>query len=342
MKKLKRGGLFSDIHFGRKNNSKIHNQDCANYIDWFCSQCKVFDVDHVVFLGDWFEERQAIDSLTAKIALDCARQIDSLGIPVYFIVGNHDLYYRDNREVFATYVYSSLSNFVMIDRPTINEDTVVPTLLSPFLFEPEYPDLAKYFDIPVWMGHFEFKGFVLTGDTVKKESGPDPDKYSAPTRIFSGHFHKRQSSKNISYIGNTFPMDFGDVNDVDRGMAIYDYEADEVQYINWEDCPRYTRINLSELMEKPSVLKSGARVKCIADIDITYNQNSELKKVLTEKYSLRELTIEEVMTVTVNEGELTEEEIEMESTNNLVRKLIQRIESDEIDNQKLLDEYDKL
>lgn len=334
--------MFGDIHFGRKNNSEVHNTDCKNHITWFRDQCLKHEVDHIVFMGDWFEERTAIDGLTSKYALDCATILNDIGIPVYFIVGNHDLYYRDNRDVFASYIYSPLNNFILIDQPVVRTDTLAPTLYSPFLFEDEYAELAGYFDVPIWMGHFEFKGFVLTGDTVVKHSGPDPDKFSAPKHIFSGHFHKRQKSKNIQYIGNTFPMDFGDANDNDRGMAIYDYEMDETTYINWEECPKYITVTLSELAKDPAVLKDNARVKCVADSDITFSENSELKQQMMEEYNLREFSIEEEMTITVVDGELTEEEVKAETTNSLVRKLLGKIESDTIDAELLIEIYDSL
>jgi hypothetical protein len=30
--------LLTDIHFGKKNNSAIHNQDCVDFIEWFEEQ----------------------------------------------------------------------------------------------------------------------------------------------------------------------------------------------------------------------------------------------------------------------------------------------------------------
>jgi DNA repair exonuclease SbcCD nuclease subunit len=348
MQKLKKAALFTDIHFGRKGNSIIHNNDCSNFIDWFCKQCQDHDVDHIYFGGDWFEERTAIDSLTAKLAIDAARKLNALDIPVYFIVGNHDLYYRDNREVFATYVYSELSNFHMIDDPTVIDTTLHKTLVCPYLFEDEYGILAKYFDIPVWIGHFEFKGFVLTGDTVTKKSGPDPKNFTAPDIIMSGHFHKRQGhddyekgKSNVVYIGNAFPMDFGDANDNDRGMALYDYESGALEFINWEDCPKYQRLKLSEVADNPKLLKANARVKCDGDIDITYDQHSSLKNVLIEKYKLREFNINEITEVTIEEGELTEEEIQSESVVSLIRKLLDRVEGKDIDSDKLIELWDR-
>lgn len=348
MTKLKKAALCTDIHFGRKGNSRIHNQDCVNFIKWFCTKCVEHEVDHVYFCGDWFEERTAIDSLTAKVALDAARELNALNVPVYFIVGNHDLYYRDNRDVFATYVYSELKNFHMIDEPTVIDTTLKKTLICPFLFEEEYSDLAKYFDIPVWIGHFEFKGFVLTGDTVTKKSGPDPKNFSAPDIIMSGHFHKRQGHNryargdgNVVYIGNTFPMDFGDVNDNDRGMAIYEYETGGLTFENWEDCPKYQRFKLSELSKNPKLLKPNARVKCDADIDITYDQHSTLKTTLIKRFGLREFNINEQINVTIDDSELTEEEISSETTTSLVRKLLERVEGKDIESKILIEQWDK-
>lgn len=342
MGKLKRAALCTDIHFGRKNNSELHNEDCSTYIDWFIEKCLEYEADHIVFMGDWFEERDSINSLTSKYAMNCAIKLNNVGIPVYFIVGNHDLYYRDNRDVFASYIYSSLENFIMVDSPIVSDLTLTPTLYSPFLFEDEYPDLAQYFNVPIWMGHFEFKGFVLTGETFKKESGPDPDKFSSPTHIFSGHFHKRQQSKNITYIGNTFPMDFGDANDYERGMAIYDYEVDEIQFVDWDDCPKYMKASLTEIQDDPSIIKEGSRVKIIADTDITHSGSSDLKQKLMVDYNLREFNIEETITIAVSDGEFTDDEISSSSVTELVRIQINKIESDDIDNEMLIEIFDGL
>lgn len=342
MTKLKRAAMFTDIHFGRKNNSDVHNQDCTNFVKWFVSQCVKHEADHIVFLGDWFEERDSINSVTTTYAMDCATLLNSLDIPVFFIVGNHDLYYRDNRDVYASYIYSSLENFVLIDQPLVTQDTLVPTMYAPFLFEEEYGSLSKYFDIPIWMGHFEFKGFILTGDTFRKDTGPDPDNFSSPDHIFSGHFHKRQAAKNVSYIGNAFPMDYGDINDNARGMAIFDYESSEIQYIDWEDCPKYMRVTLSEVLADPTILDKNARVKCIADSDITYSENSEIKQRLIAEMGLREFIIEENMTVTVTDGELSEEELATENTSSLVVTLLGRVDSPRIDTDTLISMYKEL
>ena len=33
---FKKAAVFTDIHFGMRQNSKHHNEDCVNFIKWFC------------------------------------------------------------------------------------------------------------------------------------------------------------------------------------------------------------------------------------------------------------------------------------------------------------------
>jgi DNA repair exonuclease SbcCD nuclease subunit len=338
---------FTDIHWGRKNNSELHNQDCIRFIQWFCDNVKADPtIDHIVFMGDWFENRSAINGLTLDYALIGAKMLDALGLPVYFIVGNHDLYYRTTREVYSTNMFDSLG-FNMINTPTVIEDLGPKgALVCPFLFESEYPTLAQYLKTPVWFGHFEFKGFVITGDTKKMEHGPDPENFKNPRRIFSGHFHKRQTTGNITYIGNTFPVDFSDANDTKRGMMVYDYTLDDVTFKDWGECPTYIRTELSALIaDAKSILREDAVVSCVVDTDINYEQSLKLKAQLTKKYKLREITLQESadkMRALVDTGMDREELAKLDTTAKQVVAMLGNIKAESIDNDKLIAIFEEL
>ena len=344
---LTKAACFTDIHWGRKNNSELHNQDCLRFIDWFCNQVKEDgDVDHIIFMGDWFEHRAAINGLTLDYAYKGAKKLESLGLPVYFIVGNHDLYYRTTREVFSTNFFESL-NFKLISKPTLFEELGEDgALLCPFLFEDEYASLAEFFSTPVWFGHFEFKGFVITGDTKKMEHGPDPEDFNTPSRIFSGHFHKRQTMRNITYIGNAFPADFSDANDSERGLMMYDYESDDVEFIDWPECPSYIKTTLTALAKDPkSILKKDAIVNCVVDKDISYEQSLKLKEQLVKKFKLREINLQENpdKMMALADTEIDEDELEsLDTTDALVKTMLGKIEAESIDNEKLVKIYEEL
>jgi len=36
MSLFKKVACFTDIHFGLKSGSRTHNQDCEDFVSWFC------------------------------------------------------------------------------------------------------------------------------------------------------------------------------------------------------------------------------------------------------------------------------------------------------------------
>ena len=116
------------------------------------------------------------------------------------------------------------------------------------------------------MGHFEFRNFVVTGDSRVMDHGPDADDFAGPTYIFSGHFHKRQANKNIIYIGNTFPTNFGDAGDPERGCAVFDVENEDVWFHNWEQAPLFFKTRLSRVLDGECSFPPRSRVRCTLDV----------------------------------------------------------------------------
>lgn len=353
-KKLRKGAFCTDIHFGKKSNSPVHNQDCLNYLDWFCAQVQADpSIDYVGFLGDWNENRSSINLSTLTYSYLGAKKLDDLGLPVYFVVGNHDLYHRHTREVYSVLPFKEFKNFHIIDTPVVIKEIADGAFLSPYLFHEEYNKLDEYLSLPFWAGHFEFKGFRVTGYNMLMPTGPDPLKFAGPNHILSGHFHQRQQQGNIVYTGNCFPMDFGDVNDFKRGMSIYDHIIGDISFINWDACPKYMSVKLSDLLDGTSVLHVDSRVKCKLDEDVTLEESNAIRDTFMKKYKLREFSMEESTPEELKDAlENTqtdvldtlnpEDDTKSTSVDELVVKMLQDIDSDKIDNQMLIDEYNSL
>lgn len=349
---LKKGAFATDIHFGKKANSKQHNDDCLNFLDWFCDQVKSDpDIDYVAFLGDWNENRSALNIATLNASYTGAKKLNDLGLPVYFIIGNHDLYHRHTREIHSVIPFTEFSNFVLIEEPTIVDDIEGGVLFVPYMFHEEYPGLTKYLNVPFWAGHFEFKGFEVTGYGMKMPTGPQHTDFTGPKYIASGHFHKRQVQDNIVYIGNAFPMDFGDAGDTDRGMMTYDHRTNDMMFENWAECPKYTKIKLSDLLNKKVTLHEGARVNCVADIPISFEERNYINKKFADDYKLREFTLEESHEIkqTLSGKEDDDMEIDWENedgeligVDELVHQMLQGIESKHISNEILSKIYIEL
>jgi DNA repair exonuclease SbcCD nuclease subunit len=343
--KIKKAAMLTDIHFGRKNNNEDHNIDCINYLNWFSDQVRADpDIDAVFFLGDWHEQRSAINGLTLDYSTQGANILNNIGVKVWFLSGNHDLYYRNNRDVSSNVIFKNMDNFIVVNEPTTIEAS--SCVITPYLFDHEYDNFFDtYKNYNVIVGHFEFKGFVLTGETFINEHGPDSSKYGQHKRIFSGHFHKRQSKLNVHYIGNTFPMDFSDANDTERGMAIYDFRTDTLQYKDWGDCPKYIKTTLTDLLKSPKkLLHKNARVRVVVDDDISLTENTELKKLLSEKYNLREIVLEEQVDTTIDLTDIEQEveDLKLEELSEIIPELLKRVRSDKIDSDHLVRIYKQL
>lgn len=349
MGKLRKCAVYTDIHFGKKANSVVHNQDCLDFITWFCTEVKKDpEIDHIMFLGDWNETRSALNIETLNFSYQGAKMLDRMGMPVFFVVGNHDLYHRHTREIHSVVPFNEFKNFHVIDEPTIVDDIGNGgTLICPYLFHEEYSDLVKYLNYETWWGHFEFQGFMVTGYGVIMPTGPDPRNFKGPKHIFSGHFHKRQSNNNIHYIGNAFPMDFGDAGDNERGYITYSHDRDEVLFFNWDDCPKYIKTTLTDLLDNTVELLPNSRVKCIVDIPVSFEESAYLRQKFMEDYKLREFSPEESMQLrqALSDTEVDvewEEDGKIRSVNELVIQMLREIDSDHVDNQKLVDIYQKL
>lgn len=315
--------MFTDLHWGKKNNSLMHNQDCDDYIDWFIALVKKHKCEVIMFLGDWFENRNSVNVMTLNYSHRALKKLNALGLPIYIIVGNHDLYHRENRSVFSTNVFDEFKNVVLISEPTQVFDDV---MMSPYIFKDEYPALAKFNNLKYWMGHFEFRNFVVTGSDRKMEQGPDHKLFTGPMYIFSGHFHKRQALDNVIYIGNCFPMDYGDAWDDKRGAAILDTSNDDVDFFDWEDCPKYRKVKLSTVLTDPNLtFPPKTRVRCVIDAEIGYSDAQQLRDELTKSLGLREFVLEENLYEKKDAiaGEEVLEDFDLSSLNDAVVKMIE-------------------
>lgn len=343
---LKRGCFFTDIHFGKKSNSTQHNEDCLRFIDWFCDYVKKDGkIDYIGFLGDWNENRSSLNIATLNYSYQGAKKLNDLGLPCYFVVGNHDLYHRNSREIHSAVHFQEFDNFIVIDQPKVIDEVEGKMLMVPYMFEEEYPQLTNYINVPFWAGHFEFKGFELNVYGQKMLTGADHTNFKGPKYIVSGHFHKRQWNDNVVYMGNAFPMDFSDAADKNRGLMIYDHVKQEMDFEDWADCPVYIKTTLSSLLDKSVTLVPEARVKVSIDIPISFEESNYLRKTFSEGYNLREFVMEDAIeiqqAITDTDSSVIADN-ELSSIDELVHLMLKEIESDHIDSQKLIDIYTKL
>ena len=334
---FKKAALFTDIHFGLKSNSIQHNEDCLNFVKWATAKARSEGCETAFFLGDWHNNRASINILTLGYSLQALEHLNGNFNQVFFIPGNHDLYYRDKRDVQSVEWAKHLPNVTICNDWYSSGDVVI----APWLCGDDHKRIPKLKG-KYMFGHFELPGYLMNAMVAMPEHGEvSREHFGGFDHVFTGHFLKRQTQKNITYIGNCFPHNYADAGDDDRGLTILEWGQDPV-YHAWPGQPRYRVFNLSDVLNHTeAMLQPGMHVRVNLDVDISYEEATFIKETFTNTYGLREITL-----IPAKVTELTEYQIqgniEFESVDQIVYSQLTSIDSKQYDPNLLLDLYRNL
>jgi DNA repair exonuclease SbcCD nuclease subunit len=333
---FKKIAAFTDIHFGLKSNSTTHNQDCEDFVDWFIAEAKKEGCDTGIFLGDWHHNRNSLNMLTMVSSVKALEKLGKAFDQFYFFPGNHDLYYKDKRDVHSVDWGRHIPGVTIVNEIT----TIGDTTMVPWLIGEEWKKMEKLKSRYVF-GHFELPLFMMNAMVQMPDHGElQASNFKNPEYVFSGHFHKRQAKENIVYIGNAFPHNYADAWDDDRGMMILEHGG-KPEYRIWLDAPKFKTVKLSQLIDEgDDLIKSKTYLRVGIDIDISYEEASYIKETFLANGDLRELTlIPEKKEVEINNDIDVEH---FESVDQIVSNQIANIQSDNYDSKVLLAIYNNL
>jgi DNA repair exonuclease SbcCD nuclease subunit len=286
-KLFNRALVLTDIHFGLKSNSVQHNEDCLAFIIWATALAKEQECDTCLFLGDYHNNRATINVLTLSYALRGLEHLNNNFQQVFFIPGNHDLYYRDRRDVQSVEWAKHLKNVTIVNDWLIRDQTV----FAPWLVGEDYKRVPRLSG-EYMFGHFELPGYLMNAMIEMPDHGEiRREHFNNFGHVFSGHFHKRQTKANITYIGNCFPHNFSDAGDDDRGVMVLTW-GQQPKFFSWPDQPRYRVYELSTVLAKTDeLLKPGMNVKINLDIDISYEEAGFIRDTFINDYKLRDVKL---------------------------------------------------
>jgi len=335
---FKKAAVFTDLHLGLKGNSKTHNQDCEEFIDWFINQAQLHNCDTGICCGDYHHSRSALSITTLSTSIKILEKLGKSFKHFFYFPGNHDLYYKDKRDLHSVEFGRHISGITVINSITVDDNVA----LVPWLIGDEWKKISKI-NAEYMFGHFELPTFYMNSLVRMPDHGDlRAEHFVNQKYVFSGHFHKRQVRGNIHYIGNAFPHNYADAWDDDRGMMIIDKENGlEPVYLNWDNCPRYRTVKLSELLEPDtSIIKEKMHLRVAIDIPISYEEASFIKETFVNQHKCRELTLIPQKQLEEINTELNIEQFK--SIDTIVSSEIAAIDSDNFDKNLLLSIYEDL
>jgi hypothetical protein len=334
---FKRAICFTDIHFGLKGNSVTHNEDCLNFVRWATELAKEQGCETAMFLGDWHNNRANINIVTLNYSLRALEHLNANFRDVYFIPGNHDLYYRDKRDIQSVEWARHLPNIHICNDWFSSGDVVI----APWLCGDDHKRISKLKG-KYMFGHFELPGYLMNAMVEMPDHGEvKREDFNNFEHVFSGHFHKRQTKKNITYIGNCFPHNYADAGDDERGVMILEW-GQEPEFHAWPDQPLYRVYNLSNVLDRPDqLLKLNMHARINLDIDISYEEASFIKETFMTSHQLREIKLIPQSSVDLD-SMVAQGNISFQSVDQIVSNQLTNIDSKQYNNKILLEIYQTL
>jgi DNA repair exonuclease SbcCD nuclease subunit len=264
--------IFSDLHLGVHGNSEDWHKIALQWADWIAQELQKQGIKDIFFLGDFFDNRSEISVQTLHVASEILNKLKAFSI--ILIVGNHDAFYKNRSDIHSLGLINGYQNCTIVDK-----NLTIDAFGKTMLFVPwnnELPD--GKFDYT--FGHFEIQSFRMNNYKVCDKGLNVMDLLGGKTdTVFSGHFHRRDHKKYnegvVYYVGNTFPIDFSDVENV-KGYYILDVETGDLEFFENPVSPKYKKVFLSKIKTVTSQDVAGNIVKLVVDVEL---EESKLDKV---------------------------------------------------------------
>lgn len=204
---------------------------------------KVEKDDIIVHLGDLFDNRNIIPINLMNYAMDIVEEISKIA-PFHIIIGNHDLWSKSASEVNSIRPFKYIPNVYIYDSVSKIEFNGRNILMMPY-FDSKLEQInaiKSNRDCEYLFCHSDLNGakMHLTSVAHRNLDKIDVDDFSSFRKVYSGHIHLTQVSKNFTFIGSIFQMDRNDFGD-QKGIFVIDTSDGSEYFIENKISPVFVK-----------------------------------------------------------------------------------------------------
>lgn len=324
-------GLLTDIHVGKYGNSSIIWTWIRDFLIEAHNIFKDEDVQRIYILGDTFDNVNNLDARILNDFKDIVKQYTEL-FELVFIVGNHDMPYKDSRYKEFTTTFLEDMNNVTVVTEVIKDDLGI--VCSPYIVNDKDINKIKKFskDSDILFGHFAINGFKYTESSIPESKGLGISLFKGYSIVLSGHFHMRQNNKNVTYLGTGIPLKWDEAS-TEHGIHTFDTETSELKFIDLEHLSMFKKIEIDDV-ENFSCNDEDFRGK-ILNVRFKGNVDPDKKKEISNK--LGELAFRTKILsdkqVVVKDG--VEEEIDLDNIPQVINQWVKKYCPENLDKKTL-------
>lgn len=207
--------MITDIHFGARNDSPLFLENLTHFFETsFFPAIDKNNITDVLILGDTWQNRRNINIHTLHIAKEKFFDVlQSRGIAVKIVYGNHDVFYKNTNEINSIdFLSEQYPNIEVVDTfKVFTFDNVKIGMMSwiPNEGSEKYMEFIKTAECDILCGHYEINSFEMVAGHYCS-GGLSKDIFQRYEKVISGHFHIPSSDGRIVYLGNPLQTNWGD------------------------------------------------------------------------------------------------------------------------------------
>lgn len=277
--------LTADLHI----QDGLYCQVGLDYLDYLTEFALKNKINKIAFLGDLLDKSSRIKNDVFVPLFKKIEHMKEQGFEMWFIFGNHDITSTNTNssilEVFEKYGHLvnsiqtyELGNYTINMSPFTKDEALVPTVNADYLFT-----------------HLNITGFDLGGGRIagEEQQAFPISMFSNYKAVFTGHYHKRQCIDNVQYIGAPYQLNFGDVDDFNKGFEILNLENGDREFIKYQHAPKFKKYTYDELwdvVKKGNDVLQNTLVKIVVDKKV--DGLSKLKSTLYNDFGVIDIVNE--------------------------------------------------
>lgn len=231
--------LIADPHYGIRNDNIVFIDNMKKFLDeTFFPYIHKENIQTVICLGDLLDRRKYVNYYTAsRLRNDFIEPMIQKKIQFHWILGNHDIYWREQNDVSAAselYQYLPYHSDFTIHKNAKEIEFLYQSkiLLVPWICKQNREQTLETInnsDAKICLGHLELQGFEMYKGMVV-DHGDDPQLFQKFALTCSGHYHHKSNRDNIHYLGACAEFTWSDYNDP-RGFHILDCDNLSLHFI---------------------------------------------------------------------------------------------------------------
>lgn len=275
--------IIGDQHFdvGNGNQSILDNQ-LLFYRNQVFPYMKENNIKTIIQLGDLMDNRNKVSvNVLHYLKRDFFDAMKKEGITMYTLIGNHDIYHKDTREIHSLELFDELyDNFNVINTVQTLDIFGKKLLIVPWVLQDEKYNFEDYLDADYIFGHFETNGVEMVKNITCNSSHAFNMESFKGIKTFSGHFHLRRyyENNNIYYVGTPNQINWSDYNEK-KGFHVLDVQTGDLEFIENTVSTKHIKIILNSEDKSLDILglKDNLKFKIDSKLDYSVFKNHKAK-----------------------------------------------------------------